>query len=193
MDQSKSHSQYIKEDADHHPEHSSWMKQALALAQEAVKLDETPVGALIVKDGRIIGRGFNLREQEQDVTMHAEMIAIREASRELGTWRLENCTLYVTMEPCVMCAGAIVQARIEQIVFGAVDLKAGAAGSIVDIFALRQNHQVAVTGGIEAEACSRVIKDYFQDLRKRDKQAGSRSERRRRAISENEKSDLGSK
>lgn len=168
--------------------HAAWMKTALELARQAAELDETPVGALIVKDGQIIGRGFNLREKEQDVTMHAELIAIREASRRLGSWRLEDCTLYVTIEPCIMCAGAIVQARIAHVVFGAPDPKTGAAGSITDVFSLKQNHQVQVTSGIEADACAQIIQRFFAELRRRDKIAGSRSLRRKQAVSENEKS-----
>ena len=173
--------------------HKDWMRQALELAQKAADLDETPIGALIVKDGQVIGKGYNLREKEQDVTMHAEIIALRDASRQTGSWRLEGCTLYVTLEPCIMCAGALIQARLDQLVFGAYDPKAGAAGSITDIFSIRQNHQVQVTGGVESALCSQMIRRFFIDLRKKKKAAGSRSVRRQQAIRETEAKQPGEK
>ena len=160
------------------------MKAALRQAERAGRDGEPPVGAVIVRDGRIVGRGYNQREKRQDVTRHAELSAIRQASRRLGSWRLEGCTLYVTLEPCVMCAGAIVQARISQVVFGAADPKAGACGSVTDIFSLHLNHQVEVQGGVLAENCSNILKAFFQERRRLDKAAGSRSDRRAAAIRE---------
>ena len=111
---------------------SSWMKLALNQARKAMKAGETPVGAVLVCAGRVLGRGYNRREASADVTQHAELMAIRQASRRLGTWRLDGCDLYVTLEPCIMCAGAIVQARIRTVYYGAADPKAGACGSVVD-------------------------------------------------------------
>ena len=178
----KHQSAHTDHQADEQALHEERMRQALVLARQAADLDETPIGALIVKDGRIVGKGFNLREKEQDGTMHAEMIAIRDASRQTGSWRLEGCTLYVTLEPCIMCAGAIVQARLDRVVFGAYDPKAGAAGSITNIFAIRQNHQVQVTGGVESLLCGQIIRHFFADLRKKKKAAGSRAVRRQQAI-----------
>lgn len=158
------------------------MRAALRQADKARSHDEPPIGAVIVHEGRIVGRGFNLRESRQDVTLHAEMIAIRQASRRLGSWRLDGCTLYVTLEPCVMCAGAIVQARIGHLVFGARDPKAGACGSVTDIPALPLNHTVKVTDAVLADACSQILWDYFRQRRLIDKAAGSRAIRRSAAI-----------
>lgn len=165
--------------------HEYWMRAALRQAEKARSNDETPVGAILICQGRIVGRGRNQRENRQDVTLHAEMIAIRQASRHFGSWRLEDCTLYVTLEPCVMCAGAIVQARVSQVVFGALDPKAGACGSITNIFALPLNHQVSLIGGVLAEECSALLKSYFRERRQRDRAAGSKSARRAAAIREN--------
>lgn len=162
-------------------EHEKWMYQALELARQAAAIDETPVGALVVRNGEIIGRGYNLRETKQDVTLHAELIAIRQACILLNSWRLDGCLLYVTLEPCIMCAGAIVQARLAQVIYGASDPKAGAAGSIADIFQIQQNHTVKVISGVLASESSSVMKQFFQDLRRRDKAAGSRGQRRERA------------
>jgi tRNA(adenine34) deaminase len=159
-----------------------WMQAALRQAEIARSADETPVGAVLVLDGRIVGRGCNQRENRQDVTLHAEMIAIRQASRRLGSWRLDRCTLYVTLEPCMMCAGAIAQARIERVVFGAWDPKAGACGSVIDVFALKSNHPVAVESGILAADCSAILRNYFIEKRRLDKAAGSRAQRKLAAI-----------
>ena len=165
------------------------MKAALRQALRAGRDGETPVGAVIVRDGRIIGRGYNQREKRQDVTRHAELSAIRQASRRLGSWRLEGCVLYVTLEPCVMCAGAIVQARISQVVFGATDPKAGAGGSVTDVFALPLNHRVLLQGGVLAKECSNILKEFFQERRRLDKAAGSRAARRAAAIREKQPVD----
>ena len=162
---------------------SRWMKLALNQARKAMKAGETPVGAVLVCAGRVLGRGYNRRETRADVTQHAELMAIRQASRHLGTWRLDGCDLYVTLEPCIMCAGAIVQARIRTVHYGAADPKAGACGSVADIFALKQNHQVIVTGGLLADECSDILKSFFQQRRQQNKAFGTRSERRSRAIS----------
>lgn len=158
------------------------MRQALRLAGKALQLDEAPVGAIVVLDDVVIGRGYNLRETRQDVCLHAEIIAIRQACRYLGSWRLDGCDLYVTLEPCVMCAGAIIQARIRSVCFGARDPKAGACGSLTDIFALRHNHQVQVTGGLLARESADLLTGFFRRRRQIDKQAGTRGERRNRAI-----------
>ena len=154
---------------------SSFMHQALRAAQLAQELGEVPIGAVLVHDGKIIGQGYNLRETSQDPTTHAEMIAIRQAAAHFGSWRLLDCTLYVTLEPCVMCMGAIILARIPRLVYGCRDPKAGAAGSIYD-FANdeRFNHRVAVTDGVLGEECSALLSRFFQELR-----AARRAERTR--------------
>ena len=144
-----------------------WMEEALAEARQALSEGEVPVGAVIVKDGCVVGRGHNRRESEGDPTAHAEMMAIREAARVLGGWRLTGCTLYVTMEPCPMCAGAMVQARLDRLVYGAVDPKAGAVDSIVDI--VREpgfNHQLQVKAGVGAEASRELLQSFFRRLRR---------------------------
>lgn len=158
-----------------------WMSAALELARQAASEDETPVGALIVYKGQVIGRGYNQREHHQDVTLHAEMTAIRQACAELGSWRLDDCDLYVTLEPCVMCAGAIIQARVRRLVFAAADPKAGAAGSITDIFSLPHNHRVDVSQGVMATESSELIRGFFRRLRKKNRAAGSRAVRREQA------------
>lgn len=143
-----------------------FMEQALAEAQKAYELDEVPIGAVVVKDGIVIGRGYNLREREKDPTLHAEMTAIRQASAALGGWRLMDCDLYVTIEPCPMCAGAILQARIQRVIFGARDPKAGCAGSLYNLLEdPRFNHRVEVIEGVLEDQCSRIMKDYFRQKR----------------------------
>jgi tRNA(adenine34) deaminase len=150
------------------------MREALKEAHRAADKGEVPVGAVIVHDGQIIGRGHNLRERLGDPTAHAEMLAIREASLELGGWRLNGCTLYVTMEPCPMCAGAAIQARLERLVYGAPDPKAGAAGSCLDMLSLTCfNHQVTVLGGVCAEACAGIVQHFFRRLRQSGANEGS--------------------
>jgi len=147
-----------------------FMGEALREARKAADLDEVPVGAVIVHNGEVIGRGCNLRETSQDPTDHAEMIAIREAARHTGFWRLCDCTLYVTLEPCVMCMGAIILARIQRLVFGCRDPRAGAVGSIYNLAEdERFNHRVEVTEGVEEDACSRILSGFFADLRHRKK------------------------
>ncbi|MGM0421123.1 MAG: tRNA adenosine(34) deaminase TadA [Bacillota bacterium] len=143
-----------------------YMEMALNEARIAGRKLEVPVGAVIVRDDKIIGRGHNLRETNQDPTTHAEMIAIREAAKNLGSWRLSGSQLYVTLEPCPMCAGAILQARIEQVVFGTFDPKAGAAGSLYNLLTdERFNHQVELVSGLKADESRQLLQDFFRQLR----------------------------
>lgn len=146
-------------------EHEDYMREALSLAREAAREGEVPVGCVIVKDGEIIGRGRNRREELQRTSSHAEMEAIAQANERLRSWRLDGCTLYVTLEPCPMCAGAIVNARIRRVVFGARDPKAGCFGSVSDFAALPFNHRPEVVGGVLAEACAAELSAFFQRLR----------------------------
>jgi len=142
------------------------MREALKEARRAADKGEVPVGAVIVYEGQIIGRGHNLRERLGDPTAHAEMLAIREAALAQGGWRLNGCILYVTMEPCPMCAGAAILARLQHLVYGAPDPKAGAAGSCLDLFSMTCfNHQVEVVGGVCAEACAGIVQQFFRRLR----------------------------
>ncbi len=143
-----------------------FMKEALAEAAKAQGKKEVPIGAVLVHDGQIVGRGHNLRETSNDPTSHAEMIAIRQAAEALDSWRLLQTTLYVTLEPCVMCMGAIILARIPRLVFGCRDPRAGAVGSIYDFSAdERFNHAVEVTEGVLAEPCSELLSGFFRELR----------------------------
>lgn len=145
-----------------------FMEKALEEAQKAFDVDEVPIGAVIVRNGEIIGAGHNLREKEKDPTLHAEMIAIRNGAAFLNGWRLLDCDLYVTIEPCPMCAGAILQARIKRVVFGARDPKAGCAGSLYNLLQdNRFNHTVEIVEGILENECSTIMKDFFK--RKRSK------------------------
>lgn len=139
-----------------------FMEAALELARQAATLDEVPVGAVVVLDGEIVGRGFNQPIGRSDPTAHAEIMALRDAAARLGNYRLPGATLYVTLEPCVMCAGAIMHARIARVVFGARDPKTGAAGSVVDLFAeSRLNHHAEVTSGVLAETCGALLSGFF--------------------------------
>jgi len=143
------------------------MREALQLAVRAVVQGEVPVGALVVKDGQIIGRGYNAPIVSNDPSAHAEIRALREAARALGNYRLGDCTLYVTLEPCVMCAGAIMHARIARLVYGAADPKTGACGSVIDLFAeTRLNHHTDVTGGVLAAEAGKQLSDFFGARRK---------------------------
>lgn len=145
-----------------------FMKQALKEAQKARSKDETPVGAVIVWDGKIIARGHNEKELKKDSTLHAEMTAIRKASKKLGSWRLNECDLYVTLEPCAMCAGAMIQARIRRVFIGTADPKAGAAGSVINLLQVEKfNHKVEIRYGLLEEECSGILKDFFRELRVR--------------------------
>ena len=145
-----------------------FMKQALLQAKKAKELGEVPIGCVIVQDGKVIGRGYNRRNTDKRTLSHAEITAIRKASKKLNDWRLEECTLYVTLEPCQMCAGAIVQARVKEVVIGAMNPKAGCAGSILNLFTMKQfNHQVQTTYGVCEAECSQILKQFFAGLRKR--------------------------
>jgi tRNA(adenine34) deaminase len=146
--------------------HIPWMKAAIEEAHKAEALLEVPIGAVVVQHGQIIGRGYNLRETSLDPTAHAEMIAIREASEHLEAWRLLDCQLYVTLEPCPMCAGAIVQARIPQVIFGTADPKAGCAGTLMNLLQEeRFNHRVEVVSHVLQEECAALLTTFFRKLR----------------------------
>lgn len=143
-----------------------FMRQALELAREAALLGEVPVGAVAVKDGLVVGTGMNRREIDRDPFSHAELVAMRRAAEAVGAWRLSGVTVYVTLEPCAMCAGALVQARVDRLVFGASDPKAGAVGSLYDLARdSRHNHRVEVTSGVLGNECGTVLKDFFKALR----------------------------
>jgi tRNA(adenine34) deaminase len=144
-----------------------FMEEAIKEAKKAFEKDEPPVGAVIVKDGDIIARGHNLRESLQDPTAHAEMLAIRSAATRLGRWRLSDCVIYVTLEPCIMCAGAMVLARLERLVYGAHDPKAGAVGSLMNLVSdERLNHQIEVTSGVLAAESGALLREFFSSRRK---------------------------
>ena len=146
-------------------EDAKYMDEALLLAQEAANEGEVPVGCVIVRGGQIVGRGRNRRETGKTALGHAELEAIEEACRNLGGWRLWDCTLYVTLEPCPMCAGAIVNARIPRVVYGASDAKCGACGSVCDLFSMEFNHHPAVTAGVREAEARALLKTFFQNLR----------------------------
>lgn len=149
-------------------ENEKYMKEAIRQAKKALKLDEVPIGCVIVHEGKIIGRGYNRRNTDKSTLAHAEIIAIKKASKALGDWRLEECTMYVTLEPCQMCAGAIVQARIPQVIIGSMNPKAGCCGSILNLLEEeRFNHQVLVERGVLEEECSAMLTDFFKELRKK--------------------------
>lgn len=142
------------------------MREAIKQAKKAEQIDDVPVGAVIVLDGKIIARGYNKRTRNEQTADHAEMIAIRKACKKVESWRLEDCTMYVTLEPCPMCAGAIFQSRMKRVVFGASDLKAGALGSKMDLFSIEGlNHYPEIEGGILEEECSQLLKQFFKKLR----------------------------
>ena len=148
-----------------------FMREALKLAKKAAVLGEVPVGAVIVHDGKIIARGYNRREIDQDGLAHAELIAIRRACKKIGFWRLEGCTLYVTLEPCPMCTGAIINTRIDRVVFGASDPKGGAMGGVTDLLDLPWNHHPFVEKGVLEPQCAAILRDFFRDLRAQKKAA----------------------
>jgi tRNA(adenine34) deaminase len=143
-----------------------YMREALALAAQAAELGEVPVGALIVNDGVVIGRGRNQPIGAHDPTAHAEIVALRDAAMQMGNYRLSGSTLYVTLEPCAMCAGAIMHARVERVVFGAADPKTGACGSVVDLFSTALNHHATVTGGVLADECGTRLSAFFSERRR---------------------------
>ncbi len=144
-----------------------FMKEALKEAKKAYEKLEVPVGAVIVKDGKIIARGHNLKETKKDTTKHAEIIAIEKASKKLGAWRLLDCEMYVTLEPCSMCAGAMVNSRIKKLYIGALDEKTGAVGSVLNLLEdYKFNHNIEVEKGILKEDCEKILKDFFKNLRR---------------------------
>ena len=147
------------------------MKEALRQAKKAYALGEVPIGCVIVYEGKIIGRGYNRRNTDKNTLAHAEITAINKASKKLGDWRLEGCSLYVTLEPCQMCAGAIVQARVTRVVIGSRNPKAGCAGSVLNLLQMAEfNHQVELTEGVLTEECSNMLSEFFRSLRVRKKQ-----------------------
>jgi tRNA(adenine34) deaminase len=147
-------------------EHERWMREAIAEAEAAAAHDDVPIGAVVVRDGEVLGRGHNRREADQDPTAHAEILALRGAAAALGSWRVDGCTLYVTLEPCTMCAGALVLARLPRVVFAADDPKAGAVGALYDVPRdPRLNHQVEVVRGVLADECGDLLRDFFRARR----------------------------
>ena len=151
-------------------EQERFMKEAIRQAKKAAALGEVPIGCVIVHDGQVIGRGYNRRNTDKSTLAHAEITAIKRASKKLGDWRLEECTLYVTLEPCQMCSGAIVQARIPRVVVGCMNPKAGCAGSILNLLQVEAfNHQAELTTGVLEEECSQMMKSFFKELRKKQK------------------------
>ena len=148
-----------------------FMREAIKLAKKAYQLGEVPIGCVIVFENRIIGRGYNRRKTDKNTLAHAEISAINKASKKMGDWRLEGCTLYVTLEPCQMCAGAIIQSRITEVVMGSMNPKAGCGGSVLNILQMEEfNHQAIVRRGILENECSQILKEFFKDLRQRNKE-----------------------
>lgn len=147
-----------------------FMKAALREAQKAYLLEEVPIGCVIVQNDKIIARGYNRRNTDKNTLAHAELAAIKKASKKTGDWRLEDCTMYVTLEPCQMCAGAIVQSRMKEVVIGAMNAKAGCAGSVLNLLQMAQfNHQVIITKGVLEEECSTMLSRFFLELREKKK------------------------
>ncbi|MDD6481371.1 MAG: tRNA adenosine(34) deaminase TadA [Lachnospiraceae bacterium] len=147
-----------------------FMKAAITQAKKAYAIDEVPIGCVIVQNGKIIARGYNRRNIDKNALAHAELAAIKKASKKTGDWRLEDCTLYVTLEPCQMCAGAIVQSRIKRVVIASMNAKAGCAGSILNLLQMSEfNHQVEITRGVLEEECSGMLSQFFRELRARKK------------------------
>ena len=147
-----------------------FMKAANTQARKAYAIDEVPIGCVIVQNDKIIARGYNRRNIDKNTLAHAELSAIRKASKKTGDWRLEDCTMYVTLEPCQMCAGAIVQSRMKRVVIGSMNAKAGCAGSVLNLLQMQQfNHQVEITRGVREEECSQMLSQFFRELRERKK------------------------
>ena len=145
-----------------------YMREAVRQAKKAYAIGEVPIGCVIVYQDKIIGRGYNRRTIDKNTLAHAELIAIRKASRKMGDWRLEGCTMYVTLEPCQMCSGAIVQSRMERVVIGGMNPKAGCAGSILNLLQMEEfNHRVDITTGVLGEECSQMMKGFFRELREK--------------------------
>lgn len=152
-------------------EDEKYMRQALRLAKKASDNGDVPIGCLIVYEGKVIARGYNRRNKDKQSLAHAELIAIKKASKIMGDWRLEECKMYITLEPCQMCAGAIVQARIPEVVIGCMNLKAGCAGSIINLLDMQEfNHQVKITRGVLENECSSMLTEFFRNLRKQQKE-----------------------
>ena len=150
-----------------------FMKAAITQARKAYAIDEVPIGCVIVQNDKIIARGYNRRNIDKNTLAHAELSAIRKASKKTGDWRLEDCTMYVTLEPCQMCAGAIVQSRMKRVVIGSMNAKAGCAGSVLNLLQMQQfNHQVEITRGVREEECSQMLSQFFRELRERKKKKG---------------------
>ena len=151
-------------------EQERYMKEAIRQAKNARALEEVPIGCVIVYEGKIIARGYNRRNTDKNTLSHAELNAIRKASKKLGDWRLEGCTMYVTLEPCQMCAGALVQSRIDEVVIGSMNPKAGCAGSVLNLLEVDGfNHKVKITRGILEEECSTMLSEFFRELREKKK------------------------
>ena len=149
-------------------QHERYMRQAIKLAKKAADMGEVPIGCVIVYEGKVIGRGYNRRTTDHNALAHAEITAIRKACKKMGDWRLEDCTMYVTLEPCQMCSGAIVQSRMKKVVIGCMNPKAGCAGSVLNILQVDAfNHQVEIEQGVLEEECSQMLTDFFKALRKR--------------------------
>ena len=152
------------------PQEEKYMKAAIRQAKKAYAIDEVPIGCVIVQNGKIIARGYNRRNTDKNTLAHAELTAIKKASKKTGDWRLEDCTLYVTLEPCQMCAGAIVQSRMGRVVIASMNPKAGCAGSVLNLLQMSQfNHQVEIEKGVLGEECSQMLSNFFKELRKRKK------------------------
>ena len=151
-------------------EYERYMKEAIKQAKKAYALDEVPIGCVIVQDNKIIARGYNRRNTDKNALAHAEISAIKKASKKTGDWRLEDCTMYVTLEPCQMCAGAIVQSRMKKVVIGAMNPKAGCAGSVINILQMKQfNHQAEMENGILEKECADMLSTFFKELREKKK------------------------
>lgn len=148
-----------------------YMKMALKEAKRAYDLNEVPIGCVIVRDDKVIGKAYNKRNTDKNVLSHAELMAMQQACKKTGDWRLEDCTMYVTLEPCQMCSGAMVQARLKKVVIGSMNAKAGCAGSVLNILQMEQfNHQVEIEKGVLEEECSQILSSFFSDLRDQKKQ-----------------------
>jgi tRNA(adenine34) deaminase len=158
-------------------EQEKYMKEAIRQAKKAAALEEVPIGCVIVCDGKIIARGYNRRNTDKNTLSHAELNAIRKASKKLGDWRLEGCTMYVTLEPCQMCAGALVQSRMDEVVIGAMNPKAGCAGSVLNLLEVEGfNHKVRITKGVLEEECAELLSSFFRELRQKKKRMKIRLE-----------------
>ena len=169
-------------------QHIKYMKEALKQAKKAYALGEVPIGCVIVYQDKIIARGYNRRNTDKNTLAHAEITAINRASKKLGDWRLEECTLYVTLEPCQMCSGAIIQSRITNVVMGCMNPKAGCGGSILNILEMPQfNHQANVVRGVMEEECSLILQDFFKQLRVRNKEEKAAKKALMEALQEQEK------